>query len=164
VDRHYEPLWAYVCSLTRGATEAEDLLHQAFLLAFDRLAAGEGFTGDAGAWLRGVLRNLVHAWWRARLRLPQDVADHLKRLADDADDALTVAATKELKAALAHCLGRLGPEERRLVAQRYEEGRRIESIAGEMRRSAVALRVQLFRIRQALKLCIETQLARGRAT
>ncbi len=161
MDRHYEGLWRYVRALTRGATESEDLLHQAFLIAFDRLAAGEQFQGDPGAWLRGTVRNLVRAWWRKRLKMPEALADRLKLLADEADDALDAAEAKELRAALDLCLGKLPPEDRRLIAQRYEQERQATAIAKALRKTAVAVRVRLFRIRQALKRCVETQLARG---
>jgi DNA-directed RNA polymerase specialized sigma24 family protein len=50
------------------------------------------------------------------------------------------------------------------VARRYERGLRITEIAEELRRNAATVRVQLFRIRQALKLCVEGQLARGMGT
>jgi len=130
-------------------------------VAFDRLAQGRRFTGDVGAWLRGTVRNLVYAWWRKQRRMPQDVADRLKSLVDDADDALTTLARREVRAALDHCLDALPPKARRLIAQRYERGLRITDIARELERKATAVRVQLFRIRQHLKACVEGQLADG---
>ena len=164
VDGHYEALWRYVSFLTAGSADTEDILHQAFLLAFDRLAAGTEFQGDPGLWLRGTIRNLVHVWWREKRKAPQDVADRLRLLAEEADDAPTVASSNEVKAALVHCLGKLAAEDRRLVAQRYEEGLRITRIAEDMRKNVATIRVRLFRIRQSLKLCVEAQLARGSAT
>ena len=65
VDAHYRSVWQYVATLTRGAAEAEDLTHQAFLLAFDRMVE-ERPIEDAGLWLRGVVRNLVREWWPHR--------------------------------------------------------------------------------------------------
>ncbi len=161
MDRHYEGVWRYARFLTRGAAEAEDMVHEAFLLAFDRLAAGQEFAGDPGAWLRGAVRNLVRAWWRERRKLPQDVVEQLGVLAEEADAALAAAVGQELRAALDHCLGLLGAEDRDLVARRYERGMRITEIAEELRRNAATVRVQLFRIRQALKECVEAQLAKG---
>ena len=163
VDEHYDALWGYVGYLTGGSRDREDLLHEAFLLAFDRLAAGIEFQGDPGRWLRGVLRNLARAWWRQKRKVPDDLADHLKRLADRADDVPSLAASRELNAALNHCLGTLAPAERRLVAERYEQGLRVTAIAKQLRRNVATVRVQLYRIRQSLKLCVETQLARGGA-
>ena len=163
VDRHYDGLWSYVSYLTRGADETEDLVHQAFLLAFERLAEGVEFRGDVGRWLRGAARNLVRAWWREKRKLPQDVADRLALLADEADDALTNVAKSEVRAALEHCLGKLPDPDRHLVAQRYERGLRVTAIAEELERNAASIRVRLFRIRQALKACVEGQLAGGLA-
>ena len=164
VDRHYDGLWAYVSALTAGAAEAEDILHQAFLAAFDRLAAGREFEGDPGKWLRATVRHMVYAWWRQRRRMPQDVADRLKEVADEADDALTRAARAEVQAALEHCLGKLSDADRQLVAQRYERGLRVTQIAERLRRNVATLRVRLFRIRQALKRCVDAVLAKGGAT
>lgn len=80
------------------------------------------------------------------------------------DDALSTAIGEELRAALDHCLGVLSPEDRDLVARRYEQGLRITQIAVQLRRNAATVRVQLFRIRQALKDCVERQLSGGMAT
>lgn len=157
-------MWAYVGALTGGAAEAEDIVHQAFLAAFDRLAAGGEFTGNPGAWLRATARNMVYTWWRERRRMPQDVADRLQRLVDEADDALTRAAKAEVRAALAHCLEKLSESERQLVAGRYEQGLRITHIAEQLEQNVATVRVRLFRIRQALKRCVEARLAHGGAT
>ena len=164
VDRHYDGLWAYVGALTGGATEAEDIVHQAFLAAFDRLAAGTEFEGDPGRWLRATARHMVYAWWRHQRRMPQDVADRLRQVADEADDALTRAARREVQAALDQCLGKLPDQDRRLVAERYEQGLRVTEIAERLERNAATVRVRLFRIRQALRRCVEAVLAKGGAT
>lgn len=164
VDRHYDSAWAYVSALTSGADEAEDIVHQAFLAAFDRLAAGRAFTGDPGRWLRATGRNLVYAWWRQRRRMPQDVADRLKQVADEADDALTRAARREVQAALDQCLDELAEEDRLLVAERYEQGLRVTEMAERLRCKAATLRVRLFRIRQGLRRCVDAVLSQGGAT
>ena len=164
MDRHYDGVWAYVSALTGGAAEAEDIVHQAFLAAFDRLAGGGGFTGDPGAWLRATARNMVYAWWRQQRRMPQDVADRLRQVADEADDALTRAARAEVRAALDHCLGTLPDADRQLVADRYERGLRVTQMAEQLREKAATVRVRLFRIRQALRRCVEAVLSKGGAT
>ena len=68
VDAHYASVWSYVNVLTGGSPDSEDLTHQAFLLAFDRLAKEDRTIQDMGKWLRGVVRNLVRAYWRERRR------------------------------------------------------------------------------------------------
>jgi formate hydrogenlyase subunit 6/NADH:ubiquinone oxidoreductase subunit I len=84
VDAHYASVWSYVNVLTGNSPDSEDLTHQAFLLAFDRLACGDRTIQDMGKWLRGVVRNLVRAWWREKRRLPQDLADQIYELAEQA--------------------------------------------------------------------------------
>jgi len=106
VDRHYGSVWACVSVLTARSADTEDLVHQAFLLAFERLAEGGGFTGDPGKWLRGTARHLVFAWWRDKRRMPEALAERLEILvAHQEDDALSRADRAEVSAALRLCLG-----------------------------------------------------------
>lgn len=160
VDQHYESLWSYVSLLTRGAAEAEDITHQAFLLAFDRMVA-ERTIDDPGLWLRGVVRNLVRAWWREKRKLPQDLADHLCRLAEQVDDAATAELRAGREAALAECVEKLSAGDRQLVKARYEDGLRITQIAEMEDANVATTRVRLFRVRERLKTCVELALAQG---
>jgi len=157
VEANYDDLFSYAAFLTGRADETEDLVHQAFLLAFDRMAGGEGFRKDAASWLRGALRNLVHAWWRQKKKLPQDITDQLLTLAENADEAPTALAKKELAQALQQCLGTLDTDDRTMLAQRYGEGRRITDIAETIRQNVSTVRVRLFRLRQALRECVESR-------
>lgn len=163
VDEHYEPLWSYVSVLTRGASETEDITHQAFLLAFDRLSS-ELTIDDPGRWLRGVVRNLVRAWWREQRKMPLDLADQLCRLAEAADDSAPAELTAEREAALTECLERLTADERRVVEARYQDGLRITQIAERERLNVATARVKLFRIRERLKTCVESKVAKGVVT
>jgi len=161
VDEHYAALWSYVGMLTGGSPDGEDILHQAFLLAFDRLADGDRSIEHMGKWLRGVVRNLVRAWWREKRKLPENLADRLHDLAEEADSASNVLANAELIRALEHCLGQLAPAARRFVAARYEKGPPIHEIAEQEDLNDATARVRLFRIRQTLKSCLEAALAEG---
>ncbi len=159
VDDCYEPLLSYAHFLLGHREQVEDVVHQAFLLAFDRLVDGQMFQGDPGKWLRGTVRNLVHNVWRQRRKLPQDVADLLQQVvlqADDAGDAMDRSTVGE---ALRRCLDRLEEDDRQLLDQRYETGRRITEIAQRIKLNVATLRVRLFRVRQGLQSCIEAQFA-----
>jgi RNA polymerase sigma-70 factor (ECF subfamily) len=147
--------------LTARSTDGEDILHQAFLLLFDRLAGGERHIRDPGKWLRGTVRNLVRTWWREKRKLPRDLAVRLHQLVEQADDASTVAEKAAAVAALERCLDKLSVAQRRLVSARYEEGCRITQIAERSKVNVATARVRLFRIRQGLKTCVETTLAKG---
>ncbi len=157
VDSEYKAVWCYARFLVGDEDQAEDLVHEAFLLAFDRLAEGTPFTGDPGKWLRGTLRNLVKAWWRKRLRLPQDLADQLAQVAQAADDLGEQMDRRSAVAALSRCLEKLAADDRDLIALRYEDNHPIVGIAERLEINESTARVRLFRVRQALKECVESQ-------
>ena len=161
VDRNYDPLWSYGHFLTGGTPDSEDILHQAFLLAHDYLANGGTFRVGPGKWLRGVVRNLVRTWWSEKRKMPRDLAGRLAFLAGQDERGATAVVPEELMAALEHCLGKLGADDRTLVSKRYEQGLRIVAIAERMQCNVTTLRVRLFRVRQSLKACVETVLSRG---
>ncbi|MDA1014664.1 MAG: sigma-70 family RNA polymerase sigma factor [Planctomycetota bacterium] len=148
VDAHYRSVWQYVVTLTRGSAEAEDLTHQAFLLAFDRMVEKRPID-DPGLWLRGVVRNLVREWWRKNRRLPVELADQLCRLAEEVDSA-SDELRSERETALASCLEKLSDDERRIVRARYEDGLPITEIAQRHEINVRTARVRLFRIRERL--------------
>ena len=147
--------------LTGGSAESEDILHQAYLLAFDRLAEGDRNIENVGKWLRGVVRNLVRAWWRDKRKLPQDLANRLHELAEEADSVPHRLVQAELAERLRNCVGQLPPTARRFLAARYEQGLAIHEIADREKVNESTARVRLFRIRQTLKTCLESNLAGG---
>ncbi len=161
VDGHYAALWSYVNLLTGGSPDSEDLTHQAFLTAFDRLSDGDRSIRDMGQWLRGVVRKLVRAWWREKRRLPQDLADQLYELAEEAESLPDRLARVELAEALQRCLNQLAPAARRFVAARYEQGLPIHQIAQQEQLNVATARVRLFRIRETLRSCLESHRAQG---
>ena len=163
MDRHYAPLYSYVRFLTARSAESEDILHQVFLIAYERLASEEPSVGDMGKWLRGTARHLVYAWWRDRKKLPQLLAYHLQVIGDEADNSRDADPEEELKAALKRCLGKLRPDDRLLISKHYEEGLQVTGIAREMGQNLSAVYVRLHRIRKALKRCVETVSSGGGA-
>ena len=163
MDRHYAPLYSYVRFLTAHSADSEDILHQVFLIAYERLAADEPFEGNLEKWLRGTARHRVYAYWRDRKKLPQLLAHHLRILADEADNSHDEDAEEELKAALRQCLGKLRPDDRQLISMHYEEGVQVTGIARQAGKNLSALYVRLHRIRQTLKRCVEAVSSGGGA-
>jgi len=159
VDDHYEALLRYARFLLGRRGPIEDVVHQAFLLAFDRLAAGQPFQDDPGKWLRGTVRNLVRDVWRQQRKLPQDVADQLQQVVLQADEAGDAIDRTRVQEALRRCLERLEAGDRDLIGQHYAGGAQISEIARREELNAATLRVRLFRIRQGLKFCIEGHFA-----
>ena len=164
VDLYYESLWAYTASLVAGSEAADDLVHDAFLVAFEYLAQGREFSGDPEKWLRGVVRNIVHAWWRKNRKFPPAVAERLKAGAGEEETSLAALEKAEEEEALTRCLDKLGDEDRTLIGKRYTQRFRATRLAREMGININTLRVRLFRVRKWLKACVEMQSAgEGRA-
>ena len=159
VDDHYESVSMYAHFLLGEVQTVEDVVHQAFMLAFERLAADRPFEGDPGKWLRGCVRNLVRDVWRQKRRLPQDVADLLHGVLAAADDPGEAIDRSSLRAALRECLQGLQSADRDLIGRRYEHGLRVAEIARRLDLNPATTRVRLFRIRQALKACVESRFA-----
>lgn len=159
VDDHYGPLLWYAHFLLGRNGPVEDVVHQAFLLAFDRLASGQPFQGDPGKWLRGTVRNLVRDVWRQQRKLPQDVAGQLQQVVLQADETGDEVDRSMVREALRRCLDGLDAADRDLIGQHYADGSRIAEIAQRLELNAATLRVRLFRIRQDLKACVEAQFA-----
>ena len=162
MDRNYADLWLYVRRLSAGSSDTEDLVQQAFLLAFERLAAGSDFTGDVGKWLRGAARNLVCAWWRKNRKTSQNLADRMNLLAEESEHALSQAVRTELESALDRCIEKLQAADREILADRYRRDLAVSRIAEKVHESETTVRVRLFRVRQALRKCMEAALPSGR--
>lgn len=157
VDEQYDGTLRYASFLAGSKDDAEDITHEAFLCAHRRMAS-RPLEGDAGKYLRGIVRNLVCDHWRAKRRFPQDLVEQLKHLAEEADD---LGPERERRQALRGCIQRLPDDARALLAKRYEHGLRVNHIANESRLNAVTVRTRLLRIRQALKRCVEGALSQG---
>lgn len=161
MDEHYLSLFSYVRFLSGASVDGEDIVQQAFLLAYERLVAGKPFEGDVSHWLRGTARNLVFSWWRQQKGIPEKIARNLARLAEKADDPDEVETRAELAAAMRQCLGKLAPEDHDLIAKRYEEDRQVTDIAEKLQQNLTTVYVRLHRIRLGLKRCVEAALSGG---
>lgn len=112
-----------------------------------------------GAWAFTIARLEVKTH-RRRLRkqgVPLLGDELLERLAERL--AERTGESEERMRALEGCLGRLNGKERELVELRYSSSSTLEKFAIDCGRSAESLRVTLFRIRAALKKCINAELA-----
>ena len=68
-----------------------------------------------------------------------------------------------MKDAPAHCIEKVSGEGRRALLLRYEEGLGLKKIAECLRKSASAISVLLYRVRSALRECIDRRLSAEKA-
>jgi len=152
LDRHLPHVRTFLALRAPVPQLVDELAHDTFVFAYrhlDEFAPGTSFR----AWLRAIAWNLLRAevqrFARERVQLERFAAWQL--------EAWTAAAPEPSAEAehLLDCVGELPEPLRQLVALKYQEEHSGEEIAGRLGRSAVWVRVSLFRVRQLLRDCVE---------
>ena len=151
-------LLAYVWSIVRDATLAEDVFQEVSLLAVEK----RNELRDEKAlptWLRRTARFKALAAIRDsqkdRLVLSAKSLDQIDAAWRAQDDT----SHEERTIALRQCLSRLSPSARRIVALRYIEGLSGKKVAEVINRSAHTTYVALSRIHNKLRDCIQEKLS-----
>lgn len=151
-------LYAYVLTLTANRADAEDIVQEASTVMWRKLAGFEpGTNFRAWAFRIAYFETLAH---RKRLQrkplLPLDDLT-LERLAEESEDGLEHFEERAL--ALKVCIGKLTGSDQRILRDFYHDERGLREIGATLGRSPGALKQVLLRIRRALKICIERQIA-----
>ncbi|MCP4376912.1 MAG: sigma-70 family RNA polymerase sigma factor [bacterium] len=152
-------LYGYILTLVAVASEAEDILQEANMVLL-RKADVWAKTDNPEAWARKVAYNQVRAHFlrRKRDRLAFVEEDVLAGIAERLEFRLQRGRDQYINA-MNGCIGKLPDHSRNMISLRYFQGHSADTIAALMSRSGQAVRVALFRIRQALLNCIKKSLA-----
>lgn len=151
VRRHHGPVRVWLARACGEHATADDLAQEVFVAAWRELGTWSG-QGALGAWLMGIARHRFLRWRRDAGRL---AARHAA--AAEQPPAELVAEDERL-AALRGCLDRLDAPARALIDGCYRDGEELTALAARHGRSPGALRVVMFRLRQALRTCVEKKL------
>jgi len=140
------PVWAYLARLTGSATEADDLLQEAY---FRLLRSGAGFETERHRrqYLFRIATNLVLDLRRRRLTRPE-VA--LSADADDVPGARADARQLEQRVFVHGAMARIKPRERALLWLAYAEGASHDEIGAVLGLKSASIRSMLFRARRRL--------------
>lgn len=156
VTRNQRKLYAFIYSLLGRAADAEDVLQETNLVLWRKSSQFQLGT-DFLAWSFRVAHFQVLAFrkrkYRARECFNEDLLEQLATAAEEGRDDVDVRQD-----ALARCLAKLRPEQRQLVAQRYEPGGCVNDMAKQRGRTPKAISEALRRIRETLLRCIEKSL------
>jgi RNA polymerase sigma-70 factor (ECF subfamily) len=115
-----DDLYAYVLTLLRDRSAAEDVTAIAFERAYRRRRTFDRHRGDERGWLFGIARNAALDELRRRRRTatlvvdPEDVSEDA--LSDDDEDQVVRRAT------VREALASLAPRERELIALKFHAG------------------------------------------
>ena len=161
LTEHQGVICSFVISLLPGVPGADDVIQEVNTLLWTKRGQFELGT-NFRAWALTIARFQVMAHLRILkqrrwVTLDQDVAE---LLADELEEQPDPGHTERRLEALTACLGKLRPEDRELLMQRYWRKIRLQDFAVDRGRSLSGLKVQLFRLRAALKRCIEDRIAR----
>jgi RNA polymerase sigma-70 factor (ECF subfamily) len=153
---HQRPIYGYLLARLAAPTDAEDLCQEVFLRCFqgrDKLQQSESLR----AWLLGIARNVLRehirtvqrrrevAWTELCLELDA-LVQHDSPTGDEALDHLPV------------CLESLGGSAREALEMRYRSRLRLGEIGTLLKRSEGAVKLLMYRARQALKNCLDRKL------
>jgi RNA polymerase sigma-70 factor (ECF subfamily) len=161
VQRYQSCIFGYLRARLIQRSDAEDLMQEVFLRFYLGRARFDT-SALVRPWLIGIARNLLReylrsndrrrkketAWTELCLEIEQTVAGGDARY----DDAM-----QHLPA----CLEGLGRTAREAIDLHYAANLRLADIAERLRRSAGAVKLLLFRARQALRYCLEGKASRA---
>ncbi|MBI1375542.1 MAG: sigma-70 family RNA polymerase sigma factor [Phycisphaera sp.] len=150
-------LYGYIFSLLPNRDAAWDVLQETNLSLWKK-CDGEEEIHNLDALAHEVARYEVMTWLTKNRRDKLRFSDEVVRLM--AEDAAARPARADKRAALRECLRDLPEHTRELVQRRYAPGGSVQTLADALGRSTAAVSQALYRVRNALKRCIEHRLTR----
>jgi len=142
VVRYRPQLVAFLSRRLASAADAEDVAQETFVRAYDHLG-GYDPARPFSTWLFAIAKNVAanHAIARTRRDVREQESGRSELAADERVDA---SGLWQRAAAVLH------PGPYRVLWLRYAQGMTVREIASELGRSAVAIKVMLFRARRRL--------------
>jgi DNA-directed RNA polymerase specialized sigma24 family protein len=122
------------------------------------------YHGDPTPYFRGVARNVYHEWLRKERRLPTEPISEVKF---ELPAPVTSSGNADLlQTCLERCLNALPPPKKMLLIRYYRSDKRAkidgrQLLAEELGLALNALRIQVFRLRNAMRRCVEKCAAKG---
>jgi RNA polymerase sigma-70 factor (ECF subfamily) len=159
ITRVQRQLYSFILSMVWNPADADDVLQQTNLVLWEK--SGE-FDSNRPflPWAMRFGQLQAMAWLKRQQRQHQRIVfdDDLATLL--ADEAVADERVFEARQnALSSCLQKLRPEQRELIARRYEPEASVQALAEAVGISPKAVSDKLRRIRQALLECIQRTLA-----
>lgn len=159
---HQGVIRAFIISLLPGAPGVDDVIQETNSVIWRKRESFEMGTGFK-SWALTIARFQAMSY-RSSLKARRWVTldeNAAELVADDMEDLLSKPGEEKRLTALRCCIGKLKGKERELIQHRYWHKTRLQDFAVSAGHSVGTLKVQLFRIRAALKKCIERELDPG---
>jgi RNA polymerase sigma-70 factor (ECF subfamily) len=147
-------LLAYLVTLLGDLNDARDVLQETNLVLCRRKDECADVR-DFGAWARKFAYFQALSFLRDRKRDRHVFDDEvLALIAGESGET----PDEDLRLALRDCLSQLPERQRQTIARRYQENIPVRQLAADAGQKESAMKMGLMRIREALRVCIETKL------
>mgnify|MGYP002623169224 CR=1 FL=1 len=156
VHRHQMAIYGFLRARLLEPSDAEDLCQEVFLRCFSGKVRFDRAT-QLQPWLIGIARNVLREHVRRQTRSKEVAWTELCLELD----SLSAEEPAEKHIAFEHlpgCLQGLGPSAREALDLRYGASLRLAEISDRLRRSEGAVKLLIFRARQALRNCLDLRL------
>lgn len=152
IERHQRAVFGYFRARVLEAADAEDLCQEVFMRCFQMPVSFEAPV-MVRPWLMGIARNVLREHIR-KLTRRREVA--WSSLCLDVDDGTELCDGKydEMVGHLPGCIETLGGSARDALDMYYRCRMRLADIGERLRRSEGAVKLLIYRARQALKQCL----------
>ncbi|MDQ3070455.1 MAG: sigma-70 family RNA polymerase sigma factor [Acidobacteriota bacterium] len=128
-------------SLVRQHQEADDVLQDVFLQAWQQMGRFDAARGSIESWLATIARS--RAIDRLRVRARFLAADDWDKIASGSADGLTQILRREQDGAVQAAVDRLTDAQRRMIGLAYDEGLSHSGIAARLRRPLGTIKTHL---------------------
>jgi RNA polymerase sigma-70 factor (ECF subfamily) len=153
--RYQHAVYGFLRARMVPAGEAEDLTQEVFLrfyLARDKFDESQAVL----PWLIGFARNLLREFARkSRRQRSVEWTELCIELDSHSDREDEWQQRDEVLRHLPGCMDELGPSARQAIQFHYSENLRLGEISQKLKRSEGAVKLLMFRARQALKHCLQ---------
>jgi len=149
-------LHAFVLGLIRHPQDAEDIVQEVWIRYGRAIESGKPVE-HVPSWCRGVARNLILHYWRARrtgrIIFDQELLDKVEQAFDELPHQTDAA--HDLNDRLRTCLKQVSAESLQLLQMKYRDRLTAESIGQKLNRSSAAILTAISRLRKWLRNCME---------
>ena len=155
VRAHQGAIYGYLRTRVLPASEAEDLTQEVFLRFYTARARFDS-ANMIRPWLLGIARNLLKEHMR-KIRRRKEVA--WTRLCLELEDLLPPddSVYEDVLVHLPVCLEALGQSAREAIQLKYSRDLSLAEIGQHLHRSEGAIKLLMFRARQALRYCLQSK-------
>ena len=154
IDKYQLKLQSFLSFHCQNTGEVEYFMHEAFVRAYINLKT---YNPDYPffPWLKTIAINLIRYEIRSRKVLSEDAKDFLlEQLSDNSENENKLEVLRD-------CLSELDEKQYELLKLRYWEKIGIDKLSKQWQRKPSAIKMQLMRLRESLRKCINARFTYG---